>query len=152
MPKPAFARLFLLAGCLIALAPAASSAQGTPAPFTVPVVYRKLPNGLRVVISENHASPAVCVEVMYRIGFRIEPKNRTGAMTAMGEENQKKFQGLVSDSIMSSETSIYAFSPKMSNVGKDIASADPEFWTPKPKPAPKPAAPGKAETKPPAKQ
>ena len=46
--------------------------------FSVPVVYRKLPNGLRVVISENHAAPVVVVEVMYRIGFRIEPKNRTG--------------------------------------------------------------------------
>jgi predicted Zn-dependent peptidase len=46
--------------------------------FTIPVAYRKLPNGLRVVVSENHAAPIVVVEVMYRIGFRIEPKNRTG--------------------------------------------------------------------------
>src|SRR4051794_34137757 len=46
--------------------------------FSVPVVYRKLSNGLRVVVSENHAAPVVVVEVMYRIGFRIEPKNRTG--------------------------------------------------------------------------
>ena len=44
----------------------------------MPVVYKKLPNGLRVVISENHAAPVVVVEVMYRIGFRIEPKDRTG--------------------------------------------------------------------------
>src|SRR5438132_10602871 len=46
--------------------------------FSVPVEYRKLPNGLRVVISENHAAPVVIVEVMYRIGFRIEPRDRTG--------------------------------------------------------------------------
>src|SRR4029450_13340324 len=30
------------------------------------------------VISENHAAPVVLVEVMYRIGFRIEPRDRTG--------------------------------------------------------------------------
>jgi zinc protease len=60
---------------------AAPSAQpGTSATsFSVPVVvYRKLPNGLGVVVSENHAAPVVVVEVMYRIGFRIEPRSRTG--------------------------------------------------------------------------
>jgi zinc protease len=44
----------------------------------VPVEYYKLPNGLRVVLSEDHTSPTVCVAVYYRIGFRIEPKDRTG--------------------------------------------------------------------------
>ena len=58
------------------LAAAAPSVSGQG--FSVPVVYKKLPNGLRVVISENHAAPVVVVEVMYRIGFRIEPQNRTG--------------------------------------------------------------------------
>ena len=49
--------------------------------FSVPVVYKKLPNGLRVVISENHAAPVVIVEVMYRIGFRIEPRTAPGSPT-----------------------------------------------------------------------
>jgi zinc protease len=55
--------------------------QGTPPPgaeFKVPVEYYKLPNGLRVVLSPDHTSPTVCVGVYYRIGFRIEPKDRTG--------------------------------------------------------------------------
>lgn len=43
-----------------------------------PVEYYKLPNGLRVVLSEDHTSPVVTVAVYYRIGFRVEPKNRTG--------------------------------------------------------------------------
>jgi predicted Zn-dependent peptidase len=42
------------------------------------VEYYKLPNGLRVALSEDHTSPTVCVAVYYRIGFRIEPKDRTG--------------------------------------------------------------------------
>jgi len=46
--------------------------------FHVPVAYYKLPNGLRVVLSQDHTSPTVCVGVYYRIGFRIEPKDRTG--------------------------------------------------------------------------
>ncbi len=31
-----------------------------------------------MVVSEDHAAPVVLVEVMYNIGFRVEPKGRTG--------------------------------------------------------------------------
>ena len=48
------------------------------AELKVPVEYYKLPNGLRVVLSQDHTSPTVCVAVYYRIGFRVEPKDRTG--------------------------------------------------------------------------
>ena len=44
----------------------------------VPVEYYKLPNGLRVVLSQDHTAPTVCVAVYYRIGFRVEPRDRTG--------------------------------------------------------------------------
>ena len=46
--------------------------------FTVPVVYYKLPNGLRVALSPDHSAPTVAIGVYYRIGFRVEPKDRTG--------------------------------------------------------------------------
>lgn len=46
--------------------------------FKVPVEYYKLKNGLRVILSEDHTSPTVVVAVYYNIGFRIEPKDRTG--------------------------------------------------------------------------
>src|SRR6476620_842267 len=46
--------------------------------FKVPVDYYKLKNGLRVILSEDHTSPTVVVAVYYNIGFRIEPKDRTG--------------------------------------------------------------------------
>src|SRR5437899_6661964 len=103
MVKSRLMRTFILAVCLAGVAATApsgaSAAQSTSAQtFSVPVVYKKLPNGLRVVISENHAAPVVVVEVMYRIGFRIEPKGRTGFahlfehMMFQGSEHVPKFE------------------------------------------------------------
>ncbi len=63
----------------LALAPASSpAATAVDQKFHVPVEYYKLPNGLRVVLSPDHTAPTVCVGVYYRIGFRIEPRDRTG--------------------------------------------------------------------------
>jgi zinc protease len=67
-------RLALLLAALFALATLPASGQG----FKVPVEYFTLPNGLKVVVSPDHAAPVVLVEVIYNIGFRVEPKGRTG--------------------------------------------------------------------------
>src|SRR5271157_5421900 len=67
-----------LAGLLLALALPGVAAAAAAEGFHVPVEYYKLPNGLRVVLSQDHTAPTVCVGVYYRIGFRIEPKDRTG--------------------------------------------------------------------------
>src|SRR3954454_19486595 len=56
--------------------PAAATATGKS--FSVPVEYYKLPNGLRVALSPDHSAPTVTVAVYYRIGFRVEPRDRTG--------------------------------------------------------------------------
>jgi len=67
-------------------------------PGDIPVVYYKLPNGLRVVISEDHVAPVVTVGVYYNVGFRVEPKGRTGFahlfehMMFQGSANVKKFE------------------------------------------------------------
>ncbi|HEY0003321.1 MAG TPA: pitrilysin family protein [Pyrinomonadaceae bacterium] len=67
-------------------------------PLNIPVVYYKLPNGLRVVISEDHIAPVVTVAVYYNVGFRVEPKGRTGFahlfehMMFQGSGNVKKFE------------------------------------------------------------
>jgi len=67
-------------------------------PLNVPVVYYKLPNGLKVVISEDHLAPVVTVGVYYNVGFRVEPKGRTGFahlfehMMFQGSANVKKFE------------------------------------------------------------
>ena len=70
----------ILLAAMVALALGATSAMALPpaTEWKVPVEYYKLPNGLRVVLSEDHTSPIVCVAVYYRIGFRVEPKDRTG--------------------------------------------------------------------------
>ena len=44
----------------------------------VPVEYYKLKNGLKVVLSPDKTAPIVDIGVYYNIGFRIEPKDRTG--------------------------------------------------------------------------
>ncbi len=54
----------------------AGSALG--ASFQIPVEYHKLQNGLKVVLSPDNTAPTAVVGVYYNIGFRIEPKNRTG--------------------------------------------------------------------------
>jgi len=63
---------------LLALGPRLAAAPPAASEFKVPVEYYKLPNGLRVALSPDHAAPTVCVAVYYRIGFRVEPKDRTG--------------------------------------------------------------------------
>ncbi|HXW09478.1 MAG TPA: pitrilysin family protein, partial [Steroidobacteraceae bacterium] len=40
--------------------------------------YYKLPNGLKVVLSHDATAPTAVVAVYYNIGFRIEPRDRTG--------------------------------------------------------------------------
>ena len=49
-----------------------------PAAIDVPVDYYKLGNGLKVVLSRDVTAPTVTVGVYYHIGFRIEPRGRTG--------------------------------------------------------------------------
>ncbi|HKJ48217.1 MAG TPA: pitrilysin family protein, partial [Christiangramia sp.] len=46
--------------------------------FNVPVEYYKLDNGLKVILSQDKSSPTVIVATYYNIGFRIEPRDRTG--------------------------------------------------------------------------
>jgi zinc protease len=73
--------LLLVASTLGFTAETAAKTARKPAAtsgFQVPVEYYKLPNGLRVVLSPDHTAPTIAVGVYYRIGFRIEPKDRTG--------------------------------------------------------------------------
>ncbi|MHC2991235.1 peptidase M16 [Pontibacter sp. HJ8] len=66
--------------------------------FQVPVDYYTLDNGLKVVLSPDKTAPIVTVAVYYNIGFRIEPKDRTGFahlfehMMFQGSENLGKME------------------------------------------------------------
>ncbi|MBD0325240.1 MAG: insulinase family protein [Pyrinomonadaceae bacterium] len=81
--KISFRRFVSAALCLalalgIAQQASALAAAKDKDTFSVPVTYYKLPNGLRVVLSPDATAPTVAVAVYYRIGFRVEPKDRTG--------------------------------------------------------------------------
>jgi zinc protease len=75
-----------LAGCATQ-PPAAPAPQEPPrttampppgSAINIPVEYYKLGNGLKVVLSRDTTAPTVTVGVYYHIGFRIEPRGRTG--------------------------------------------------------------------------
>ncbi|MDX5418919.1 MAG: insulinase family protein [Hymenobacteraceae bacterium] len=66
--------------------------------YQIPVDYYTLDNGLKVVLSPDKTAPLVTVAVYYNIGFRIEPKDRTGFahlfehMMFQGSENLGKME------------------------------------------------------------
>jgi predicted Zn-dependent peptidase len=83
------ARLALLTSllplaCASTPAPTPEASKTTPATpsaaaaFTVSVDYYKLGNGLKVVLSPDATAPTAVVALYYNIGFRIEPRDRTG--------------------------------------------------------------------------
>jgi predicted Zn-dependent peptidase len=88
----------LLVTCLSLLLLIANVSYAHAKPLNIPVVYYKLPNGLKVVISEDHTAPVVTVAVYYNVGMRLEPKGRTGFahlfehMMFQGSANVKKFE------------------------------------------------------------
>src|SRR5437879_6751002 len=88
----------LCAGALgCAMARSVPQAQAT-AGLGIPVQYEKLDNGLKVVLSPDHTAPTAVVGVYYGIGFRIEPRDRTGFahlfehMMFQGSQNLGKLQ------------------------------------------------------------
>ncbi|SFW20876.1 Predicted Zn-dependent peptidase [Sinomicrobium oceani] len=72
--------------------------EKAPEAFKVPVEYYKLDNGLKVILSPDNTSPTAIIAVYYNIGFRIEPKDRTGFahlfehMMFQGSENLGKME------------------------------------------------------------
>jgi predicted Zn-dependent peptidase len=78
-------RRFLRAAALVTAAIVLTGAAGTGicraqnAPkWNIPVEVKRLPNGLTVVVSEEHSTPTFGIAVVYNVGFRLEPKGRTG--------------------------------------------------------------------------
>jgi predicted Zn-dependent peptidase len=66
-----------LAAAVLGAAPISAGAQATPG-LQVPFEFYTLTNGLRVVLSRDTTAPTVGVGVYYHIGFRNEPRDRTG--------------------------------------------------------------------------
>ena len=68
-----------IAGCAT-VPPASVPERQEPAAggINVPIEYYRLENGLKVVLSRDASAPTVTVGMYYHIGFRIEPRGRTG--------------------------------------------------------------------------
>jgi zinc protease len=68
----------LLTAPAVAMVAAFGAFSAFAADYEVPVEYHTLENGLKVVLSKDHTVPTTTVAVYYGIGFRIEPRDRTG--------------------------------------------------------------------------
>ncbi|HXW03992.1 MAG TPA: pitrilysin family protein [Vicinamibacterales bacterium] len=73
-PRSAAGVLLALAGLLV-LDPAADAAVRPP---RLDYTMTTLPNGLKVVLLEDHSTPIVHAEVWYHVGSKNEKKGRTG--------------------------------------------------------------------------
>ena len=71
-------RLTLLVGLVIALGVAAGTLQAAVHPPRLEYQNLTLPNGLRVILSEDHSTPIVHVAVWYHVGSKNERPGRTG--------------------------------------------------------------------------
>lgn len=69
MKRYAFSALLLGASLFVA---------NTPATGKINFVEYDLPNGLHVILHEDHATPVVAVSVMYHVGSKNEDPQRTG--------------------------------------------------------------------------
>ncbi|WP_449427229.1 M16 family metallopeptidase [Rhodanobacter umsongensis] len=90
--------LTLTAGGLPALAAPLAAASGQTVSSQIPdIAYTRftLPNGLTVVVHEDHKAPVVAVSIWYHIGSADEPKGKTGFahlfehLMFSGSENHK---------------------------------------------------------------
>ena len=79
----------------------------------------------------------------------LDPNPTVGraVQEALGEDNAKKRQKLFAESVMSTDTSIYAFSPRMSYVPKEWVKTGGAFWAPPPPPRPAAKKPAEGEPK-----
>jgi zinc protease len=68
----------LMALALLATLTAGAAPVSRAEGWKMPIQSRTLPNGLTVVVSEDHSSPTFGLSIAYHIGFRLEPKGRTG--------------------------------------------------------------------------
>ena len=75
-------RTLLLAAVLFAAVPAAGQTPDprpvVPPPLTVPFTQFTLPNGLQVILHEDHTVPLATVNVWYHVGSAREKPGRTG--------------------------------------------------------------------------
>lgn len=93
-----YRRVFLAAGLCLAVCVTAGLQAQTAKPKPIRIAFKefKLKNGLRVILSEDHAAPTYSICVTYNVGSRDERPGRTGFahlfehMMFQGSENVGK--------------------------------------------------------------
>ena len=78
MKRPRLKWVLTAGAAIAALSGTTAASAAPPAKLHVETQYYRLPNGLKVVLSRDPSVPTATVGVYYGIGFRIEPRNRTG--------------------------------------------------------------------------
>jgi predicted Zn-dependent peptidase len=68
---------FIAIAAIVALL-AGGAQAAAPDALHVDMQYYKLPNGLKVILTRDTSAPIATVSVYYGIGFRVEPRDRTG--------------------------------------------------------------------------
>ncbi|MBZ5618459.1 MAG: hypothetical protein LAQ69_07015 [Acidobacteriia bacterium] len=96
----------------------------------------------RVVYSVSSGAPGGTYLILSAMDSLKAMDPGPSAMTmpaAFGAENLARYQKLFADIVISTENTLFAVNPRMSNAPKEYITADPDFWKPKPvaaKPAP----------------
>jgi len=74
-----FRRALVLSMLAVLVAPSMGAAQQAPI-VVAPIAFtqRTLPNGLRVVIAEDHRTPTVAIDIGYDVGAKSDPAGRSG--------------------------------------------------------------------------
>src|SRR5262245_50695768 len=78
MTRRAFLTLILALPLLVGRAMPGALAQSKASAIKLPFERSTLPNGLTVVLSEDHSTPTVAVQAWYHVGSKNEAPGRTG--------------------------------------------------------------------------
>ncbi len=107
----------------------------------------EVPSAIYQVVSGGFAGTYLVFAPMKSLETMDGSRERARAMMeAMGRDNAAALYKGASEIITGSQLFLLAINPKMSYVSKEMAAADPDFWTPKTAATPaKPAAPKAAE-------
>ncbi len=74
--------IFAICICVAAMTPVLVGQQGRKSPpgahWTIPVEVKTLKNGLTVIVSEDHSAHTFGMNIIYRIGYRLEAEQRSG--------------------------------------------------------------------------
>jgi len=93
----------------------------------------------RTVYSVSSGMPAGTYLILAGMDSLKSMDPTPGAMSmvdAFGADNLARYYKLLGDIVISTESTMFSVNPKMSNAPKEYITADPNFWAPKPKPAP----------------